>query len=448
MRIEQICRNVDTQQASLIKLSDFIWKNPEDSLREVKAAVALSDYLRGNGFQIKSGLAGMETAFQAIWGEGKPEIAFLGEYDALPGLGQEARPQFAPIDESFGHGCGHNLLGVGAAGAAVALKRSLETSGMRGTVVFVGCPAEEIMEGKIRLGKAGIFDGFDAALTWHPNFVNMTSEFCYQAMKSVRFSFYGRPSHAALAPEEGRSALDAVELMNVGVNYLREHMIPGARVHYTITDGGDKPNIVPAFARSWYYIRAPRTDQEEEIYRRVKKIAQGAALMTDTSVTEEVLSECPHTRLNRTLNKVMQQALEAVGAPEWGCDELEFAERIKHTFSEEQIEGQLEVTQAQERNLSDRALDDSISPLTGRCLYLGASSDVSFVSHIVPTAQVMTCCYPVGTAGHTWAVTACAGAGVGHKGMITAAKILAAAGWRLFEKPEILECAKGEFEKV
>lgn len=436
MENRQICSAIENRKDELIDLSRYIWSQAEISLEETLSAECLATYLEKNGFSLQRGLAGMNTAFLAQWGNGSPRILYLAEYDALPKLGQEAVPYESPIAQKNGHACGHNLLGVGAVGAAVSLKEYLEENDLPGTVSLMGCPAEEIMVGKIRIAEAGLLDGYDAALTWHPETVNLISEYRYQAMYSVRFSFYGKPSHAAVSPEAGRSALDAVELANVGANYLREHISSGARVHYVIPHGGEEPNIVPAYAQSWYYIRAQRDDLADDIYSRICDIARGAALMTGTRVEIEPISHCRATRINPALNRILQQAYEIVGSPDWDESDFSFAKEIQKSFSKEQILSQVE--QHPRLHSSEQILDTEISPLTGRIWPFPASSDVSQVSTVIPTAQIMTACFPIGTAGHTWPITACAGSQIGWKGMLTAAKVLATAGGILCRQPELL----------
>ena len=435
---------VKNRQEELVELSKQIWSLAETALEEKESSQLLSSYLETHGFSVERGLAGMDTAFLAQWGSGSPRILYLAEYDALSLLGQDAVPYESPIAGKNGHACGHNLLGVGAVGAAMALRDYLQISGTPGTVALMGCPAEEIMVGKIKLAEAGFFKDYDLALTWHPDAVNLVSEYRYQAMYSMRFSFYGKPSHAAVSPEAGRSALDAVELMNVGANYLREHIDPGARIHYVIQHGGEKPNIVPAYAQSWYYIRAPRDEIADDIFNRVCDIAQGAALMTGTKVERQVLSYCPATRINHALNDLLKEAFDVVGAPQWDEADLAFAKKIQEQFPAEQVLSQLE---AYPRLCQNKAcpLDTGISALTGRPFAHPASSDVSKVSTIIPTGQIMVACYPIGAAGHTWPITACAGMQIGWSGMVTAAKVLALAGRRICEDPSLLNDIRAEF---
>ena len=272
---------IDDAEAELSALSKTVWEFAETGLKEIKSANAEAAFLKQEGFDIQMGVAGMPSAFVASWGGGQPVIGFLGEYDALPGLSQTvATRREAVVPGGAGHGCGHNLLGVGALAAAIALKREMEAEGKSGTVRFYGCPAEETLSGKVYMAKHGLYDDLGAAITWHPMTLNTAWGSTCLAIDSARFIFHGRAAHAAASPEMGISALDAVELMNVGVNYLREHVVQEARMHYVITKGGGEPNVVPELAEVWYYIRVPRRQDVEKLYQRVVKIAEGACLMT------------------------------------------------------------------------------------------------------------------------------------------------------------------------
>ncbi len=311
---DEVLSILDRDRSELVNLSDRIWEFAEVGLQEHRSARAQEDFLRERGFEIESGVADMPTAFVAARGSGKPVIAFLGEFDALPGTSQKKQPAPDPLKKDApGHACGHNLLGVGALGAAVALAEALEKEGIEGEVRYYGCPAEETLVGKVFMVKAGLFEDVDAAITWHPAAVNAVRMDSTSAMNSFKVTFFGVSSHAAGAPELGRSALDAVELMNVGANYLREHVIEQARIHYVITDGGGEPNVVPPEAEVWYYVRAPERDEVEEIYERILRIAEGATLMTDTSHEVAFLSGCYNKLVNRPMAELVQKNLELVG---------------------------------------------------------------------------------------------------------------------------------------
>lgn len=300
---------LETNHKRFTSLSDNIWANPENAFREFYASRLQADFLEAEGFAISRDLAGMNTAFLAEWGTGHPIIGFAGEYDALPGLSQSKQAQPEPLVEGgLGHGCGHNLLGTGCLAAAVAVKHWLETTGTPGTVRYYGCPAEETGGGKAFMARDGLFDDLDAAFNFHPFVANVASKGSMLGVTELKFRFHGVSAHAAAAPEEGRSALDAVELMNVGVNYLREHMPQSARVHYVITHGGEAPNIVPHEAEVWYFVRAPLPDQVEDVTERVRRIAEGAALMTDTRFDEEFSSYNAGVLNNHALADLQYQA--------------------------------------------------------------------------------------------------------------------------------------------
>ena len=326
---------LDSQQDFLFHTSDSIWDNPETDYHEEKSSAILKNALTEAGFTVQSGLAGIPTAFSGSYGSGKPVIGFLGEFDALSGLSQEAGiTEKKPIAEGGnGHGCGHNLLGTGSLAAAIAVKKYLEASGKPGTVIFFGCPAEEGGSGKAFMAKAGVFGGVDIALSWHPNNLNSVWSFSTLANVRVHYSFKGVSAHAGTSPHLGRSALDALELMNMGVQFLREHIIPEARIHYAITNtGGTAPNVVQAEAESVYLIRAPKNSQVQEIYERVNQIAKGAAMMCGVEVTIELEKACSNVLVNRCLEKVLYENMKAVELPEYSEEEYSFAKALQDTM--------------------------------------------------------------------------------------------------------------------
>lgn len=443
------CNWIEENAATLTDLSDKIGALAEISLKEYQSAKLLQNELSRHGFEINSGVAGLPTAFTASWGQGKPIIGFLGEYDALPKLSQKAVSYKEPVSEdSGGHGCGHNLLGVGALGAALALKEEMEKNNLDGTIVYYGCPAEETMIGKINMAREGLFDNLSAALTWHPGGMNSFWGFRTLAMNSVKFSFSGRTAHAAADPYNGRSALDAVELMNVGANYLREHIIPDARIHYVITNGGTEPNIVPDKAQSLYFIRAPKRKQLNGIYARVIKIAKGAALMTETELDIELITGCYDYQPNASLGKILYESMEKTTVPEWTAEEEKFAGEIASTF----LPGQREIfidgykKLGGQEELKEKFLHDGITPFfcIDSVLPNAGSTDVGDVSYIVPTAQMTTCCSVMGSAGHSWQITAASNMSIGHKGMLYAAKVLAMTGSSLIRNPDLINQAHKE----
>lgn len=436
---------ISDHETKLIDVANSLWNFAEIALEEQKSALLMQDILQENGFAMQTGLADMPTAFKAVWGKGSPVVGFLAEYDALPGLSQRVSTAYEPIVEGGpGHGCQHHLLGTAALGAALGLKKELESEGLTGTVVLYGCPAEEIMTGKIFMAKAGLFRDLDVALTWHPMSVNGVIEHSFFAMNSVKFGFYGTTSHASAAPEQGRSALDAVELMNTGVNYLREHVPSDVRIHYTITHGGGEPNVVPRYAQTWYYIRAPRRDTVISVYERIINIAKGAGLMTDTQLEIDFQSGCYHSLINGTLNELLHECLMELPPPVWSDEELDFAKKLTETFLPAQKEAQLSLMGADAHY--HQYLHEGVLPLTGNSRQMPFSSDVSDVSWITPTAQLMTCCQPLGTAAHTWQTVAAGGMGIGHKGMLYAARALALAGSKLVRDPALLQKTRAEFD--
>lgn len=449
-RAERALAWIEENGGRLTELSDRIWEFAELGLHEHRSAGLLADALEAAGFRVERGVAGMPTAFVAIWGEGQPTIGFLGEYDALPGVSQKVSPvREELVPGGPGHGCGHNLLGVGALGAVIALKEEMQARGLCGTLRYFGCPAEENFSGKAFMARDGLFEGLDACLTWHPGTLNLVRTGSSLALNSMNVTFYGVASHASGAPHLGRSALDAVELMNVGVNYLREHIPEKARVHYVIRDGGLQPNVVPARASVWYYVRAPERHHVEEVYERVLKCAEGAALMTGTTYEVEFLDGIYNLLPNRALEKVLEEAMGVAGTPRFGEAELDFARRIAESFPPGQKDNMIEELPLNEETkdlLRAQVLNDTIIALREDLPPRG-STDVGDVSWCCPTAQFTTACAALGTPGHSWQFTAQAGMGIGHAGMLAAARVLAQAGLHLLLDQEALERAQAEFRK-
>ncbi|MCI5700702.1 MAG: amidohydrolase [Lachnospiraceae bacterium] len=427
---QTVIRYLEERAADFYALSDKIWENAEIRFGENRSAADYRAFLEAEGFEVTLGLAGLKTAFRGQWGSGKPVIGFLGEYDALPGLSQKAGN---PVKEPLvcggnGHGCGHNLLGVGALMGAVGLKRYLEAEGKPGTVVFFGCPAEEGGSGKTFMARERCFDGLDAAFSWHPDTHNMMPPGPVLANNSVRYSFTGKASHAAAAPEAGRSALDALELMNIGVQFLREHIPSTARIHYAITDaGGISPNIVQAHASALYQMRAPYAPELAELYQRLNRIAQGAAMMTDTQVEIKFLKGTSNTVLIPALDEVMYRNMCDIPNPVGNAQDLDFAREIVKTQNQEIPEALFD-TQPKPWNKAGNI------PLPG-------SSDTGDVSWVCPVSQCGTSTWPVGTAAHSWQAVACGKSDFAHKGMLYAGQIIAATAIDVCENPEILEIA-------
>ena len=450
MSTENIVRNISNHEADLRRLATDIWEHAEIGLKEEYACSVLTEFLEQQEFTVEKNVAGMPTAFTARWGQGKPVIAFLAEYDALEELSQKAgaTEREAIKEGAPGHGCGHNLLGVGAVGGALALKDELARNGQSGTVVVYGCPAEETFIGKAYMAKEGLFDEADVALTWHPDRVNMVVDEVWQAVSVTKFNFKGITSHAATEPEKGRSALDAVELMNVGVNYLREHVIDQARMHYAITHGGGIPNTVPEKAQVWYYVRAPRWQQVKEVYERVVKVANGAAMMTETELDIDFITACPDLLPNDVLCQLMSDCMEELPRIEFTEDDYSFAKEISKTFSEGQDEivtNRLRLA-GYEKEVEDKLLFCDVAPFKARHPDIPGSSDVGNVSWKVPTVQVLTTCNPYATADHSWQYTASAGMNVGMTGMLYAAQILGLTALKLAQNPELITKAREEFD--
>ena len=438
---------IDQHELELRELSRAIWEYAEVGLREHRSAAAQADYLERQGFAVERGVAGLPTAFIASWGSGKPIIGILGEYDALPGLSQRDVPRPEPVEAGApGHGCGHNLLGVGCLGGAVALARELEARGLPGTVRYYGCPAEENASGKLFMAKRGLFADLDAALTWHPGGLNAPIHGSFSANNSVRFAFHGRTAHAAGAPHLGISALDAVELMNVGANYLREHVISDARIHYVITHGGNQPNIVPDFAEVWYYVRAPRRPDVDAIYERLLRIADGACLMTGARVEVKFQKGVHNYIANPVLTDLIEECLRQAGPPKFSEEEWAFAREIEATFAPGQKTAVLRSRHVPP-DLWDQTLHESIAPAYDRGVNLAGSTDVSEISWIAPTGQFHAATTVVGTTGHSWQEAAAAGMGIGQRGMLVAARTLALAGFELATRPDLLERARAAFER-
>ena len=454
-KLEFVQNAIEEKKQLILDVSDKIFGYAEIGFREFQTVALYQKVLEEEGFEVEMGLAGMPTAFRASFGTGKPVIGFLAEYDALPELSQaggctERKP--ANGCNPDGHGCGHNLLGAGAMGAAFAVKAYLEKHPGAGRVILFGCPSEEKGDAKAIMAREGIFDGVDAAFTWHPDTANAVWSASSLANVSVFFSFQGVTSHAAAAPELGRSALDAAELMSVGVNYLREHIISDARVHYAYCDaGGSAPNVVQGHSRVHYFIRAPKSWQVKEIYQRVVDVAEGAAKMTGTKMSYELFAGVSDFIPNHVLSEVLQESLEEVGAPDF--EEKDFA-LAKEFLMKTSTPQELEMKEAairkrfgaeHEAEFMERPLDTQIQPLVWSGKVMSGSTDVGDTSYVVPTAQLTAATATFGTAPHTWQMTAHGNTEIAHKAMLTAAKAMALAGLKVLESPETLQKAHDEW---
>lgn len=448
LSLMEIARHVDDRSAEYCALSDRIWNMPELAFDEHRAVEEQIAMLEREGFRITRHVAGMETAFIAEAGRGGPIVGILGEFDALPDLAQESgRTEHVPTKAGTpGHGCGHNLLGSGSALAAAALKSALAAEGIAGTVRYYGCPAEESGSGKTFMARAGIFDDLDAAFCWHPHVVNEVWTHSSLATVQAYFRFKGRAAHASAAPHLGRSALDAVELMNVGVNYMREHMPSDARVHYSITNsGGNAPNVVQAFAESLYLVRSPQIDDVQRLFERVKKIAEGAALMTETSVAVQITDATSNVLPNRALQEAMYDNMRRLGPPAFDATDIAFAQEMQsNALTAQDI---LESVKPHGVSLKTKALHDGILAMPEHEGVIMGTTDVGDVSWIVPTAQCHAACFAIGTAFHTWQLVAQGALPSAHKGMVLAAKSMAATAADAMRNPDLLARAKAELKE-
>ncbi len=443
----EIWRLVDENAPDLIALSDRVWAMPETCYKEFRSTAEHTQELHRQGFRVTENVAGIPTAVIGEAGEGGPVIAFLGEYDALPDLSQEAgvaeqRPTEAGGN---GHGCGHNLLGSAAMLAAVAVRDWLKAKGLPGRVRYYGCPAEEGGAAKTFMVRAGAFDDVDIAITWHPHSICDVARADSLANARIDFTFRGKASHASASPHLGRSALDAVELMNVGVNYLREHIPTDARVHYALIDaGGIAPNVVQANATVRYLIRSPDLPGLFPLIERVKKVAQGAAMMTETTMTEETLSAVSNLMPNTPLEAAMRRHLEVLGPPAFDADDRAFAAEIRKTFGEEEVRHAL--WQFGLADGMETPLCDNLVPLDSVRQGVGGSTDVGDVSWVVPTVQMWGANYAIGTPFHSWQMVAQGKSPAAHKGMVHVAKVMAAVGQQALSDPVLIEEARRDLQ--
>lgn len=423
---------VDRERGPVCEASDRIWDQPETAFQEFHSTDVLCELLEKEGFRVERNLAGIATAFSGTYGSGKPVVGILGEFDALSGLSQESESleKTALVDGAPGHGCGHNLLGTGSVAAAIAVKEYLEKNGKEGTVIFFGCPGDK-------------------------NVVSVGSSL---ANYQIIYRFYGQASHAAACPELGRSALDAVELMNTGVQYLREHIIQEARIHYAITNtGGYSPNVVQPYSEVLYLIRAPKNSQVKEIYERVNDIARGAALMTGTKMELQFVKACSNLVDNTVMEEIMQKNLEEIEREPYTAEEIEFARKIGETFGGNHVDIQDVLVRyeksrkaAVEQFLAphaDDVINDFIVPLMDTEECLKGSTDVGDVSWVCPTAQINAVTEAAGTPGHSWQMVSQGKSSIAHKGMQFAGKVMAGTVIDMLEKPELIEEAKKELRR-
>ena len=441
---EWIFSLADAAAPAIGAANDALWEFAEPALEEVQSSRYLKAVLKEHGFRILPGAKGVPTSFVAEYGSGSPVIGLIAEYDALAGMSQDKIPLCRSYREGApGHACGHCTLGAAVLGAALVLKDCMRRQSLPGTLRFYGCPAEETVEGKVLMSRDRLFDGCDAALSWHPNDVSYVWARKSVALTSMRYTFHGASAHAGLDPWNGRSALDAVELMNVGANYMREHIQPSCRLHYTITDGGKAPNIVPDRAQVWYVMRGPDRRAVEEVRLRLGKVAQGAALMTGTGWEEEYISGCYDFLPNMTLARLLLSKMREVGAPRWTPEDRAFACELSRQIPQRCLEETRASFELKDSDMTD-GLANGISDGVYHGGSLGASTDLGDVSWQIPVGCFSFASTVVGAPGHSWFYTAACGAGPGARGAQAAAKVLALSGYELLTDAGLREQAKQE----
>lgn len=425
-----VIATIEKHQSNLIKISDDIWSLAETAFEEHKSSKILADYAENQGFTVDRGVAGMPTAFVASYGSGKPVISVLGEFDALPGLSQKTEPIKNPLMKgAAGHGCGHNMFGAGSLGAAIGIKELIESGQIQGTIKFFGTPSEEKYFGKIWMVRAGLWDDVDVNISWHPSASTEADVQSSLALIDFKIEFFGQAAHASLDPWNGRSASDALELYTTGINYYREHVKPTVRMHYHIQDGGQVVNVVPDYSRLWMRVRDTKRAGMVPVYEQAKKMAQGAAILANVDYKVSLISGIYEVLVNREGGKIMQSNLELLGPMEYSQEEINFGKGIQKATGKPQI-----------------GMDSNINPLKRTLEHPGGgSTDVGDVSWNVANINLGVTTAPAGTPWHSWAVVACGGMSIGHKGLIYASKAMAMTMVDLFESPSLVEKVKAEF---
>ena len=429
---KEVLLSVDKHKKELIALSDQIWGFAETAMLETKSSKVLADYAEAQGFKVTRGVAEVPTAFIAEYGSGKPIIGILGEFDALPGLSQKAQPtKEALVNDAAGHGCGHNMFGAGSLGAALSIKELIASGKVKGTIRFYGTPAEEDLAGKVYMARAGLFDDLDVCLDWHPDYENKANMQSSQSVTDYLISFKGKSAHAAADPWNGRSALDAAELFNVGINFMREHVKPSVRMHYVYKNAGKVPNVIPEEASVWLWIRDSKRSGVAEVAERMKDIAKGAALMAGVEYEVKLQSGLYELLINETGAKVLHNNMEFVGPITYTKDELSFADKIMKEYG-----------------MKSKEINGAIKPLEETKKDPdGGSTDVGDVSYIVPEISLLATTAPYESPWHSWVVVACGGMSIGHKGMLYAAKTLGTTMVDLFQDEKLRNNIKEEFLK-
>ena len=439
---------LDQHADELFEIALELFNNPEISEKETNSSAMLKKLLGDSGFGIHEfPQEELKNAFYADYGSGHPVIAIMGEYDALPGLSQVggSKEKTAARNGAPGHACGHNLIAACAFGGAIAAKRYLEESGQAGTIRFYGCPQEELLNGKVLMAKYNAFDGCDMALSFHPWDANIPVSHGFLAMNNMRFRFTGISSHAGQAPEQGRSALDAVQLSNIGVDVLREHVISSARIHYIITNGGEAPNIVPKEAASWSYVRAPHRSDVVEITNRVINCQRGGALMTDTTFDYKISGGCYEILPNDELSDLARKNYEEMEMSSYTKEENDLAKALSGSLPSEQVNKELSNLGY---NKEDSFIHSEVIPKELSSVYsISGSSDIGDVSWLMPFSTIFTATWPIGVNAHTWQAASASGTTLGQKGMLYASKIMAGMFYDVLNDSSILEKAKKEFSK-
>ena len=432
---ETAIQHLDKQFSIYKEKALQIWNYSEVGYKEFKSSELLQQTLKDNGFNVENNVAGIPTAFVASYGSGKPVIGILAEFDALPGLSQQAIPEKESANGIAGHGCGHHLFGVASVASAIELKELMEANKISGTIKVFGTPAEEGGSGKVYMVREGLFNNVDVVMHWHPDSRNAANPYTSLANKTAKFRFYGTSAHASGFPEKGRSALDAVEAMDYMANMMREHIPSDTRMHYVITDGGKAPNVVPDYAEVYYYMRHPRRDVLMELFDRLVKTAEGAAIGTGTKMEYEIIGGVYEILPNEVLAKIMQSNMVKVGGVSYTPEELEFGKKLQETFigTKPDINAASKIEPYKEIDESNRS---------------GGSTDVADVSWVVPTVGLRAATWIPGTPSHSWQAVACGGTDIGIKGMMVAAKTLSCTGIDLMLNPEIILKAKEEWNKA